>query len=445
MSEIIEEDLKSKSKMASDTSEDGLAVEHPSDRATNTFLAVRQASGAVRNLSDTTKVDLLNDLAEQVLAQQEFILAENQKDLDRMDDTDPKKDRLLLNEERIAGLAQSLRDVAQLPDPSGEVLLERTLEQGITLQKIAIPMGVVGVIYESRPNVTLDVAALCLRSGNACLLKGGKEASYSNAALVKLIHESLEKFEVPSAAVSLLPTDRRYTHQMLTATRYVDLIIPRGSEALIQYVRKNSLVPTIETGAGVCHTYVEQSADLEKARAIVVNAKVSRPSVCNSLDTVLVDTAIAEAFLPTLKEGLAASNVEIFADEVAYKILQSADYPFLQKAQPDDFGREFLDYKCSVKVVEGLHEALAHIQEYSSRHSEAIVSEDAEAIETFLNEVDAAAVYANASTRFTDGAVFGLGAEIGISTQKLHARGPFALEKLVTEKWIVRGDGQVRG
>ena len=391
------------------------------------------------------KSALLNNLADRILAQKEFILSQNQKDLDRMEDSDPKKDRLLLNATRINGLAQSLREIALLPDPTGQVLLERTLEQGLVMQKIAVPLGVVGVIYESRPNVTLDVAALCLRSGNACVLKGGKEASFSNACLVKIIHESLSEFGVPAEAVTLLPTDRQFVHELLTATRYVDIIIPRGSESLIQFVRKNSLVPTIETGAGVCHTYVEKSADLERARAIVVNAKVSRPSVCNSLDTVVVDRSIAHEFLPLLKEGLAAYNVEIFADENAYPILKAAGYPYLQKAQPDDFGREFLDYKCSVKVVKGLSEALAHIQEFSSRHSEAIVSADAQAIETFLNEVDAAAVYANASTRFTDGGVFALGAEIGISTQKLHARGPFALEKLVTEKWVIRGNGQVRG
>lgn len=407
--------------------------------------AAQLATGAVRNLSDSVKSALLNNLADRILAGKEFILTENQKDLSRMDDSDPKKDRLLLNESRIEGLAQSLREVALLPDPTGQVLLEHTLEQGLHMQKIAVPLGVVGVIYESRPNVTLDVAALCLRSGNACVLKGGKEASFSNACLVKIIHESLAEFGVPTEAVTLLPTDRKFVSELLTATRYVDIIIPRGSESLIQFVRKNSLVPTIETGAGVCHTYIEKSADLEKARAIVVNAKVSRPSVCNSLDTVLVDHIIADDFLPLLKEGLAAHTVEIFADEVAHPILQSAGYPFLQKAQPEDFGREFLDYKCSVKVVKGLPEALAHIQEFSSRHSEAIVSQDAQAIETFLNEVDAAAVYANASTRFTDGGVFALGAEIGISTQKLHARGPFALEKLVTEKWIIRGNGQVRG
>ncbi|MBU1822658.1 MAG: glutamate-5-semialdehyde dehydrogenase, partial [Bacteroidetes bacterium] len=277
-----------------------------------------------------------------------------------------------------------------------------------------------------------------------CVLKGGKEATYSNTCLVGLIHASLEAFSIPPAAVTLLPTDRKYVAELLTATRFVDIIIPRGSESLIQFVRKNSLVPTIETGAGVCHTYVEKTADLDKARAIVVNAKVSRPSVCNSLDTVVVDREVAEAFLPTLKEGLSAYDVEIFADQTAYPILKAAGYPLLKQAQPEDFGREFLDYKCSVRVVEGLPDALAHIREYSSRHSEAIVSQDMAAIETFLNEVDAAAVYANASTRFTDGGVFALGAEIGISTQKLHARGPFALEKLVTEKWIVRGNGQVR-
>jgi glutamate-5-semialdehyde dehydrogenase len=406
--------------------------------------AAQRAAGAVRNLSDSAKSTLLNALATRILKQKELILTENQKDLDQMDNADPKKDRLLLNETRIEGLAQSLREVALLPDPTGQVLLERTLEQDLKMQKIAVPLGVVGVIYESRPNVTLDVAALCLRSGNACVLKGGKEASFSNACLVKIIHESLAEFGVPTEAVTLLPTDRKFVSELLTATRYVDIIIPRGSESLIQYVRKNSLVPTIETGAGVCHTYVEKSADLEKARAIVVNAKVSRPSVCNSLDTLVIDQAIAGDFLPLLKEDLAAYNVEIFADEIAYPILQQAGYPYLQKAQPEDFGREFLDYKCSIKVVNGVSEALAHIQEYSSRHSEAIVSADSLAIETFLNEVDAAAVYANASTRFTDGGVFALGAEIGISTQKLHARGPFALEKLVTEKWVIRGNGQIR-
>ncbi|CAG5007207.1 Gamma-glutamyl phosphate reductase [Dyadobacter sp. CECT 9275] len=406
--------------------------------------ATRDASVVVRRLSDQQRADLLISLAERVLANADTIIAENKKDLDLMDDADPKKDRLLLNEKRIGDLAQSLRDVASLPDPTGEVLLTRSIEQDLALQKVSVPLGVVGVIYESRPNVTIDVASLCLRSGNACVLKGGKEAHFSNTYLVSLIHESLQELGVPAAAVMLLPTGREFVSELLNATQYVDIIIPRGSESLIKFVRQNSLVPTIETGAGVCHTYVEKTGDLDKAAAIVVNAKVSRPSVCNSLDTILVDRTVAAEFLPKLKADFVKWNVEVFADATSFDILQEAQYPYLKKAQPEDFGREYQDYKCSVKVVDGLYDALQHIAAYSSRHSEAIVSKDPVSIETFLNEVDAAAVYANASTRFTDGGVFGLGAEIGISTQKLHARGPFALEKLVTEKWIVKGDGQVR-
>jgi glutamate-5-semialdehyde dehydrogenase len=406
--------------------------------------ATKDASAAVRKLSDQQRADLLNALAEKVLANKAGIITENQKDLVLMDDADPKKDRLLLNEKRIIDLAQSLREVAALPDPTGAVLLEKTIEQGMSLQKLTVPLGVVGVIYESRPNVTLDVASLCLRSGNACVLKGGKEAHFSNTFLVGLIHESLAEMGIDKAAVMLLPTDRKFVNELLTATKYVDIIIPRGSESLIQFVRKNALVPTIETGAGVCHTYVDKTADLEKAKNIVVNAKVSRPSACNALDTVLVDREVAAEFLPTLKEDFIQWNIEVFADALSFKILEKAAYPFLRKAAPEDFGREFLDYKCSIKVVDGLDSAIDHIYNFSSSHSEAIISKDPGAIEKFLNEVDAAAVYANASTRFTDGGVFALGAEIGISTQKLHARGPFALEKLVTEKWVVRGDGQIR-
>lgn len=404
----------------------------------------RDASAAVRRLSDKQRADLLILLSDKILANVENIVAENEKDLELMDDADPKKDRLLLNEKRIRDLAASLRDVAALPDPTKDILSEKTIEQGLSLQKIAVPLGVVGVIYESRPNVTIDVASLCLRSANACVLKGGKEAHYSNTYLVGLIHEALAEFGVPSGAVTLLPTGREFVGELLTATQYVDIIIPRGSEGLIKFVRQNSLVPTIETGAGVCHTYIERTGDLDKGAEIVVNAKVSKPSACNALDTVLVDRSIADAFLPKLKEGFVKWNVEVFADDTSFDILEKAGYPFLQHAEADDFGKEFLDYKCSVKVVDGFDDALENIKTYSSRHSEAIVSSDNELIETFLKEVDAAAVYANASTRFTDGGVFALGAEIGISTQKLHARGPFALEKLVTEKWVVRGDGQVR-
>lgn len=406
--------------------------------------ATQQASASVRRLSPARKTDLLNRLADLLGAHKTDILAENRKDLDRMPESDPKYDRLKLTDARIDGLATSLRDVAVLPDPAGEVLVDRTIEQGLQLKKIAVPLGVVGVIYEARPNVTIDVASLCLRSGNACVLKGGKEADFSNRYLVGLIQSVLSEFDVPTAAVTLLPPDRAVVSELLTATRYVDIIIPRGSESLIQFVRKNSLVPTIETGAGVCHAYVETTADLAKAAAIVINGRVSRPSVCNSLDCILIDRAIAGQFLPMLVDELRKWNVEVFADESSYTILHEAGYEKLQHAQPGDFGCEFLDYKLAVKLVDGIDEALSHIQTYSSRHSEAVLSQDQALIDQFLREVDAAAVYANASTRFTDGGVFGLGAEIGISTQKLHARGPFALEKLVTEKWIVIGDGQVR-
>lgn len=404
----------------------------------------QQASAAVRRLSDAQRSDLLNQLAIIIEQSKVLIMLENQKDLDLMDKADPKYDRLLLTESRIQGLADSLREVALLPDPTGEVLIERNLENGLNIKKIAVPMGVVGVIYESRPNVTIDVASLCLRSGNACVLKGGKEAIFSNTCLVGLIHEILAKYGVADEAVLLLPSDRKFTEELLKATRYVDIIIPRGSDSLIQYVRQNSLIPTIETGAGVVHTYVETSADLAKAKEIIVNARVSRPSVCNSLDCAIIDEAIIEKFLPMLIEDFKKWNVEVYADETSFAVLEKIGYEKLQKAKEEDFGKEWLDYKITIKTVGGFDEALAHVQAFSSRHSEAILTQNQGFAERFLAEVDAAAVYHNASTRFTDGGQFGLGAEIGISTQKLHARGPFALEKLVTEKWVVLGDGQVR-
>lgn len=402
------------------------------------------AAASVRRLGDADKKALLNRLADLVEENQTTILAANQIDLDKKDDADPKKDRLMLNPARLKAIADSIRDVANLPSPAGQVLAERTLPNGILLRKVAVPLGVVGIIYESRPNVTLDVSALCLRSGNAAALRGSTDAWHSNEALVQVIHQALREFGVPEAAVTLLPPDRALVQELLTATRYVDIIIPRGSESLIQFVRQNSLVPTIETGAGVCHTYVHTEADLEKARAIVVNAKVSRPSVCNALDTILLDEQVAAPFLSALAPELAEWKVEIFADEQAWAVLEKAAYPHLQRAEASDFGREFLDYKCSVRVVPDVEAALEHIRQFSSRHSEAIVSENEAVCQYFMETVDAAAVYANASTRFTDGGEFGLGAEIGISTQKLHARGPFALEKLVTEKWMAYGSGQTR-
>lgn len=406
--------------------------------------AAARATGAIKALRSEQKSTILHQLAAAILRDGEQILVENQRDLDRMDPQDPKYDRLLLSAERLQGLADGIVAVSELPDPTGQLLSSRILPNGLRVEKKTVALGVVGVIYESRPNVTLDVAALCIQSGNVCVLRGGSDALYTNDILVRIIQSVLGEFGIDKNIVQLLPTDRKFVPELLTATRYVDILIPRGSQSLIDFVRDHAKVPVIETGAGVCHTYVEQTADLSKAARIVHNAKTSRPSVCNALDTVLVDRQIAPAFLAQVSQSLQASNVEIFADEQAFGILQELGYPQLQQASPEDFGREFLDFKCSVKVVDDIDEALSHIRQYSSKHSECIVSEDAEKTEQFLNLVDAAAVYANASTRFTDGGEFGLGAEIGISTQKLHARGPFALEKLVTEKWYVTGDGQVR-
>jgi glutamate-5-semialdehyde dehydrogenase len=406
----------------------------------NASLATAEISG----LSASLKQQILEKLADELDFHLDEIITANKKDLDRMPDVDPKKDRLLLNEERVKALAQSVREVAVLEDPTHQILVERTLPNGLFLQKKTVALGVVGVIYESRPNVTVDVAALCIRSGNVCVLRGGSDADETNKYLVNRIQSVLKSFGLNSAIVQLLPVDRKFVEEMLTADKYVDIIIPRGSQSLIDFVKKNAKVPVIETGAGVCHTYVESSANLADAAKIICNAKVSRPSVCNALDTVIMDEAISVDLMEQMADLLKAYEVEIFADEKAYQILKENNYPFLKKAAAEDFGREFLSLQCSVKIVGGMQEALAHIKQFSSKHSEAILSEDGDKIERFLNEVDAAAVYANASTRFTDGGVFGLGAEIGISTQKLHARGPFALEKLVTEKWIIKGNGQVR-
>jgi len=406
--------------------------------------AVSMASIEVRRLSLEQKKSILFRLSQLLIANQEIIIQENKKDLDKMDDSNPKKDRLLLNESRIKDLADSLHDIVKLEDPAGKVLIDNHAENGLHIQKITVPMGVVGVIYEARPNVTIDVAALCLYAGNAVVLRGGSDAEFTNKILVKIIHDTLVEQGVNENAIQLLPVDRKFVKELLEAVKYVDIIIPRGSQQLIDFVRENSKVPTIETGAGVCHTYVESTANLKDAVQIVINAKTQRPSVCNALDTILVDEKIAAEFLPMITDGLNEFNVTIFADETAFAILKETGYPNLQKATEENFGMEYLSQQCSVKTVSGFDEAVNHIRRYSSRHSEAILSTDDDLCNRFLNEVDAAAVYTNASTRFTDGGCFGLGAEIGISTQKLHARGPFALEKLTTEKWLVRGSGQIR-
>lgn len=403
-----------------------------------------KASALVRRLDHDQKANILSDLANILIENSINILSENQKDLDLMNPEDAKYDRLLLNESRINSLAESLKQVSKLKDPCGQILSERTLESGIKMQKITVPMGVIGAIFESRPNVTIDVASLCIMSGNSCVLKGGKEAYFSNKLLVGLIHQALLKNGISSDVVLLLPSDRKYLLEMLQADKFVDLVIPRGSQALIDFVRSNSKIPTIETGAGVCHTFVEKTANLDMASEIIINARASRPSVCNSLDCAIIEESILENLVPKLIAGFEKYDIEVYADEKAFSVFKKNGFIKLQAAQNEDFGKEWLNFKISIKTVANFEEALEHIDSYSSKHSEAIITQDKVLAETFLQEVDAACVYHNASTRFTDGGEFGLGAEIGISTQKLHARGPFALEKLVTEKWICRGEGQVR-
>ena len=406
------------------------------------IIKTHKAAIGLRNATDAQIKRTLGALAAALETNSAAIIKANKKDVAKQDANDPKVDRLILNEQRIRNIASAIRQISKLPNPSGRVIEQKTLKNGLKLEKQAVPLGVVGVIYESRPNVTYDIAALCLRSMNACVLKGSKDAEETNKASIKLIHQVLKENNLPPDCVTLLPSEREVVTQLFTATKYIDVLIPRGSEGLIQYVRKNSLVPVIETGAGVCHVYVEKNADLKKAITIAVNAKVSRPSVCNAADTILVDEIVAPEFLRQLQPLFEQNQVELYADKAAYKLLK--DYPYVHKAKPEDFGKEWLSLKCSVKVVKDINEALAHIEKYSTRHTEAIISENKKACDRFVKEVDAAAVYTNASTRFTDGEEFGLGAEIGISTQKLHARGPFALEKLITEKWVVTGSGQIR-
>ena len=401
-----------------------------------------KSTSSIQNATDEQIKNILFNIADELMARRTELLESNAKDLAKQSPDNPRNDRLLLNEQRIKNIAESIRKVASLPDPTGKIIEKRALPNGLSLRKMAVPLGVVGAIYESRPNVTFDIAALCLRSRNACVLKGSSDAEHSNEIAVDIIKNVLKNNRINTDVVTLLPPAREVVEVMFKATKYIDVLIPRGSDSLIQFVRKNSLVPVIETGAGVCHVYVESNADLAKAVSITVNAKVSRPSVCNAADAILIDRQVAGKFLDRLKPEFEKYNVEIFADSESYKLLNG--YAHLSKATPEDFGREFLSLKCAVKVVDGIDEALEHIDTYSTKHSEAIVSENQEACNRFIREVDAAVVYTNASTRFTDGEEFGLGAEIGISTQKLHARGPFALEKLVTEKWVIEGNGQIR-
>ena len=393
-------------------------------------------------LSDAERAAALEAVADAILAQSAELLSANAEDLARMDPQSPLCDRLRLTPERLEGIASDMRHVAALPSPLGRTLDDRTLPNGLRLRKVSVPFGVIGVIYEARPNVTFDVFSLCFKSGNACVLKGGRDADASNRAGVALIRRVLEERGLPAGAVTLLPPTHEAAGELLGAVGYVDLVIPRGGRRLIDYVRDNAKVPCIETGAGVVNTYFDAAADLEVGRRIVLNAKTRRVSVCNALDCLIVhEKRLAD--LPALVEPLAEKQVVLYADEAAYGALDGR-YPLLERATPESFGTEYMDYKMAVRTVASLDEALAHIARFGSGHSESIVTADPAAAERFRAEVDAACVYVNAPTSFTDGAQFGLGAEIGISTQKLGARGPMGLCEITTYKWLIDGNGQMR-
>ncbi|MBI2965772.1 MAG: glutamate-5-semialdehyde dehydrogenase [Chloroflexi bacterium] len=414
--------------------------------------AARDAARRLATAATAAKNDALSRIAASLPERSSEILAANSRDLQaaRADGLDDHVvDRLELDPARMSQIAADVRNVASLPDPVGEVIESRTLPNGLLLERRRVPLGVIGVIYESRPNVTIDISALCLKSGNAVILRGGREAFHTNQALAGLVRRSLVAARLPEDAVQFVAsTDRLLVEQMLAMKDGIDLLIPRGGADLVRMVAEKAAMPAITGGIGVCHTYVDADADLAKAVDIVFNAKTQRPSVCNALDTILVHDGVAPRYLPRISERLWAAGVELRCDPRALSLLEprakaSGNGPRLKRAAPDDFGREFLALVASVRVVDSLDEAIDHIARYGSGHSEAIVTESTEAAERFLNEVDAAAVFANASTRFTDGARFGLGAEVAISTSKFHARGPMGLREITSYKWVVRGNGQI--
>jgi glutamate-5-semialdehyde dehydrogenase len=408
------------------------------------FSAVQKASRDLVKLEVETINKVLLRIAEKTEAEIDFLLHENAKDLARMEESNPKFDRLKLTEKRIRDIVSDIKNVASLPYPVGKILETKKLPNGLSINKISVPIGVIGIIYEARPNVTFDCFALSLKSGNATILKGGSDAEFSNNAIVSFIHSVLKEFGINENIVHLLGTDRESTTELLQAVKYVDIIIPRGSQNLINYVRDNAKVPIIETGAGIVHAYFDEEGDLEKGKNIINNAKTRRVSVCNALDCLIIHQSRIKD-LSSLVNPLINSKVELFADENSYEELQKS-YPkeLLKKATDESFGIEFLDYKMSVKSVNSIDEAIEHIANHSSKHSEVIITENKNNIAYFFKVVDAAALYANASTAFTDGAQFGMGAEIGISTQKLHARGPMALPELTSYKWLIEGNGQIR-
>ena len=407
-----------------------------------TFERVKRASKTLALLTDAQRNEILNAVAEAIVDYKERILVANEKDLAKMDPKNPLYDRLQLTEKRLDDIAGDMRNVATLPSPLGHVTKEKTLPNGLRLHRVSVPFGVIGMIYEARPNVTFDVFSLCFKSGNACVLKGGKDADYSNREEVALIHEILEKYGVCPDVVALLPATHEATGEMLNAVGYVDLCIPRGGRKLIDFVRDTARIPVIETGSGVVNTYFDKDGDLEMGKAIVNNAKTRRVSVCNALDCLIIHKdRLGE--LAQLVEPVGLSKVIIYADEQAYAALDGK-YPYLEHATEESFGTEFMEYKLAIKTVASLDEALDHIDENGSGHSEAIITQDEAAARKFQAHVDAACVYWNAPTSFTDGAQFGLGAEIGISTQKLGPRGPMALEEICTYKWLIEGEGQTR-
>ena len=408
----------------------------------NILEKAQSASRKLNLLSDEKINRVLCRVADEAVASTEHILAANAEDLARMDRSNPKYDRLLLTKERIAGIADDMRKVATLPSPLNKVLAEWTQPNGMKITKVSVPFGVIGVIYEARPNVTFDVFSLCMKSGSAVIMKGGTDAYSSNQAIAYVIHRVLREEGVDEAVATLFPPSHEATAELLNATGYVDLIIPRGGRGLIDYVRNNSRVPVIETGAGICHAYFHASGDISKGAAIINNAKTRRVSVCNALDCLLIDR-LRLADLPALLAPMAEKKVVVYADDEAF-IAMEGKYPFVERATDENWGMEYMDYKMSVRVVSGIDEALGHIARYSSRHSECIIAEDETAMERFRKEVDAACVYTNVPTAFTDGGQFGFGAEIGISTQKLHARGPMGLPEITTYKYLISGNGQIR-
>lgn len=406
------------------------------------FEAARHAARSLALRSDEQISSLLRHVADAIDRNAAEILEANSRDLSRMAEDNPMRDRLQLTPERISDITSDMRTVASLPSPLGRVLSSTVRPNGMKIDKVSVPFGVIGVVYEARPNVTLDIFSLCMKAGSACLLKGGSEAYNTNECIVTLVRDTLIQQGWDEATVTLMPPSHEATTEMLNAVGYVDLIIPRGSKKLIEYVRDTARVPVIETGAGVCHTYFHKSGDIKKGRDIVFNAKTRRVSVCNALDTLVIDRSRLDALVEICSQ-LATKSVTIYADDEAYAVLYGK-YPHLCHATESDFGREWLDYKMSIATVEGIDEAINFINEHTSRHSECIVSEDKAAVDRFLKEVDAACVYANVSTSFTDGGQFGFGAEIGISTQKLHARGPMGIPEITTYKYIITGDGQTR-